>query len=302
MLHGELADGSSVVTGVFDEDIEIAGRLAAVRRRRPPIALIAGGAAAAVAIVVVVVVALRGGGGAGDPPAGRTRGNAIGEPTTGVIAATGEVPAATAGDHGSGAETSTPVDEPARVAVAGAASGARSGSGERRDGEVGAGDGDAEGSGEASAATDGAGDGSAIVAPTAAEPAAAHPAPPKRVAAARTLGGKKVVLEYDTAPKATPKQPAKKGDDSASIASARNAYLSGNRRLFAGDAEGAIRLYRQALAIYPGYVAGYRGLGLAYAQKGDKANALRAFRTYIRAVPAAKDVPLIRKRVAALQR
>ena len=122
-----------------------------------------------------------------------------------------------------------------------------------------------------------------------------------------TLGGKKVVLEYDTGGAATKDKkptpiPATVKDDSAAIGAARITYFSGNRKLYAGDADAAIKLYRQALAVYPGYVAGYRGLGLAYAQKGDKANALKAFRTYIGAVPAAKDVPLIRKRITTLQR
>ena len=112
------------------------------------------------------------------------------------------------------------------------------------------------------------------------------------------------MLEYDTA--APPKEPAKpvapKGDDSASIGAARITYFNGNRKLFAGDADGAIKLYKQALAVYPGYVAGYRGLGLAYAQKGDKANALKSFRTYLSAVPGAKDAALVKKRIQTLQR
>ncbi len=142
--------------------------------------------------------------------------------------------------------------------------------------------------GSAGSAGSGAGSGSAV--------------PPKRPLA--TLGGKKVVLEYDTptAPKDLPKKPAVATADDASIGAARITYYDGNRKLFAGDADAAIRLYRQALALYPGYVAGYRGLGLAYAQKGDKANALKALRTYINAVPHAKDVALVKKRIATLQR
>ena len=115
-----------------------------------------------------------------------------------------------------------------------------------------------------------------------------------------TIGGKKVVLEYDTptheAPKATP-APA---EDAAAVARARASYAAGNKRLFAGDAAGAVHAYQQALAAYPGYVAGYRGLGLAYTQQGDKAKALQAFHTYLSSVPGAKDAPLIKKRVTAL--
>jgi regulator of sirC expression with transglutaminase-like and TPR domain len=48
-------------------------------------------------------------------------------------------------------------------------------------------------------------------------------------------------------------------------------------------------------------VGGYRGLGLAYAQAGDSARALSALRTYVTAVPNARDAALIRKRIARLQ-
>jgi tetratricopeptide (TPR) repeat protein len=139
--------------------------------------------------------------------------------------------------------------------------------------------------------------------PTETPPPVAAP-PPAPVKRTPTLGGKKVVLEYDNAaPKELPKKTVPtKGDDSASIGAARITYFNGNRKLFSGDADAAIKLYKQALSVYPGYVASYRGLGLAYAQKGDKANALKAFRTYIAAVPGAKDVALVRKRIAQLQK
>jgi len=118
----------------------------------------------------------------------------------------------------------------------------------------------------------------------------------------QTLGGKQVVLEYDNQARDAQSVPnsAAKGDQSA-IAKARTSYAAGNQRLFAGDADGAIRYYRQALAYYPAYVAGYRGLGLAYAQQGNKAQALQALRTYLGSVPNAKDAGLIRKRITTLQ-
>ena len=148
--------------------------------------------------------------------------------------------------------------------------------------------------------TDGSAAGSASGSAAGSAGSAATPVAPKKPA---TLGGKKVVLEYDNqkaapAPKKTAAAPAA---DDASIAAARMTYFDGNRKLFAGDADAAIRLYRQALGMYPGYVAGYRGLVLAYAQKGDKPNALKAFRTYMTAVPTAKDIPIIKKRLAAMK-
>lgn len=82
---------------------------------------------------------------------------------------------------------------------------------------------------------------------------------------------------------------------------AKAAYAEGNQALFAGDAAGAIRAYRQALAAAPGFVAGYRGLGLAYTQQGNKAKAIDAFEKYLDAAPGANDVELIKKRIAQLK-
>ena len=110
------------------------------------------------------------------------------------------------------------------------------------------------------------------------------------------------MLDYDTPSTRAPKHMPTEPEDAAAVARARAAYASGNQRLFAGDPAGAIHGYRQALADYPNYVASYRGLGLAYAQQGDKTHALAAFATYLRIVPGAKDVPLIRKRIALLRR
>lgn len=128
------------------------------------------------------------------------------------------------------------------------------------------------------------------------------PAPPK-AKTGKTLGGKQVVLEYDSQARDTsapaPANVAK--SEQSAITKARTAYASGNQRLFAGDTNGAIKFYRQALASYPAYVAGYRGLGLAYAQQGDRSQALQAFKTYVSSVPNAKDAALIRKRIATLQ-
>jgi regulator of sirC expression with transglutaminase-like and TPR domain len=122
----------------------------------------------------------------------------------------------------------------------------------------------------------------------------------------KTLGGKRVVVEYDTSPRA-PSKPATVASTSSSppdedaISRARNAYAAGNQRLFAGDADGAIKDYRQALDAYPGYVAGYRGLGLAYEQLGDKPKALKALQTYASAAPTAKDIAIIKKRITRLR-
>jgi hypothetical protein len=135
--------------------------------------------------------------------------------------------------------------------------------------------------------------------PAATEPAPPPPSPPPRPAP--TLGGKRVVVEYDNpAHKVEPTKPAPV-DDEPAIAKARALYNAGNQRLFAGDASGAVTAYRASLTAFPGYVAGYRGLGLAYMQLGSNAEAVKALQTYVRAAPAAKDVALIKKRIAHLQ-
>lgn len=118
----------------------------------------------------------------------------------------------------------------------------------------------------------------------------------------RKHGSKKLVNDYSTRTNeaAMPGLVAQAAED-PEIGLARTAYLSGNQQLFAGDAAGAIRAYRESLSIYPGYVGGYRGLGLAYAQLGDNQNALEAFQMYVDTVPGAKDVALIKKRILRLQ-
>jgi hypothetical protein len=128
-------------------------------------------------------------------------------------------------------------------------------------------------------------------------PVVARPSPPPEP----TLGGQKVVLEYDHGPTATTAAPTQAGNTEA-VSTARAEYLDGNQKLFAGDTRGAIAAFKAALANYPGYVAGYRGLGLAYDQAGDTADALKALQTYVSTVPDARDVPILKKRIQSLQR
>jgi tetratricopeptide (TPR) repeat protein len=113
-----------------------------------------------------------------------------------------------------------------------------------------------------------------------------------------------VVLEYDdkTTAAPVPAPAAATSEDPAQVARAREAYHRGNQKLFSGDTDGALAAYRESLKIYPGYVAGYRGLGLAYAEAGKREEALDAFRTYVKTVPAARDIPLIKKRIERLEK
>jgi tetratricopeptide (TPR) repeat protein len=91
------------------------------------------------------------------------------------------------------------------------------------------------------------------------------------------------------------------GEDPNVVARARDAYHRGNNKLFSGDTSAALDLYRESIKIYPGYVAGYRGLGLGYEAAGNVPEALKAFHTYVRTVPRAVDTPLIRKRIDRLE-
>jgi len=201
---------------------------------------------------------------------------------------------ATADTNGSGTrteDTNTGEAGPQQVVKSGGEtgeSGSESGSGES---------GETNEAGSGSATTEGSTEGA-----TAGSAAKTGGAKAPKSGGGKTLGGKQVVLEYDTQARTAESVPnnASKSDQGA-ISKARQSYAAGNTRLFAGDADGAIRYYKQALGYYPAYVAGYRGLGLAYAQQGNKPAAVQAFRTYVSSVPGAKDAPLIRKRITTLQ-
>jgi hypothetical protein len=140
----------------------------------------------------------------------------------------------------------------------------------------------------------------AMPAPTpsaAVEPVAPSPKSPvkKPIATRRIMRNRKpVVVDYDK----HPSSPAAGGDQA--LAQARDAYSIGNQHLFAGENREAITAYRRALSIYPSYAAGYRGLGLAFAELDDKPAALAAFKTYVKLAPTAKDVALIKKRIRSL--
>ncbi len=89
------------------------------------------------------------------------------------------------------------------------------------------------------------------------------------------------------------------GGDPEKSAKAQAAYKTGNQKLYAGDANGAIIAYRQVIAM--GSASGYRGLGLSYAQQGDTANAIAAFKKYLQMSPKAADAAVIKRRLTALQ-
>jgi eukaryotic-like serine/threonine-protein kinase len=120
--------------------------------------------------------------------------------------------------------------------------------------------------------------------------------PAKPLVAMRRISrrAKPVVVDYDKKPSSSPL------DVDEALAQARAAYSIGNQHLFAGEGSEAVAAYRRALSVYPSYAAGYRGLGLAFAQQGDKPSAIAAFKTYVKLAPSAKDVALIEKRIRNL--
>ncbi|HEY1811150.1 MAG TPA: hypothetical protein VGG74_02280 [Kofleriaceae bacterium] len=133
-------------------------------------------------------------------------------------------------------------------------------------------------------------------------PAAAIEAvtPPTNVPAKKSVATRRfsrsrkpVVVDYD-------KKPSSPLDVDEALAQARAAYANGNQHLFAGEGREAVAEYRRALSDYPSYAAGYRGLGLAFAQLDDKPAAIAAFKTYVKLAPTAKDVALIQKRIRNL--
>jgi Flp pilus assembly protein TadD len=83
--------------------------------------------------------------------------------------------------------------------------------------------------------------------------------------------------------------------------SARAAYELGTQKLAAGDTVGAIATFHAALHYDPYHAPSMRGLGQAYAQRGEKANAAAAFEQYLRFAPNAADAAAIQKRIAELR-
>jgi len=94
--------------------------------------------------------------------------------------------------------------------------------------------------------------------------------------------------------------PVETEDGEPATARARAAYNAGNQALFDGKSDAAIRAYRQALSAAPTFAPGFRGLGLAFAQRGDSGSAVMALRVYLNMAPHAKDAPLIKQRIADL--
>jgi regulator of sirC expression with transglutaminase-like and TPR domain len=81
---------------------------------------------------------------------------------------------------------------------------------------------------------------------------------------------------------------------------AAEAYQRGNAKLLAGAPVEAIFAFSDALKLNPKDAQSQRGLGMAYAQAGSAAQAVRHYNLYLKAVPNAPDRELIQKRIDQL--
>jgi len=108
-------------------------------------------------------------------------------------------------------------------------------------------------------------------------------------------------VDYDGQAAPDPSRPSVSSTEGYDLEAAREAYRQASAKYWYGDFAGAEALYKKALSAYPGYAAGYRGLGLVYARRGDNAQAVQAFTKYLTMAPNARDVAEIRKRISLLQ-
>ena len=100
-------------------------------------------------------------------------------------------------------------------------------------------------------------------------------------------------------PKAEPKSAAGKPNEE-DYRRANEAYQRGNSKLFQGNTSGAITDFNEALKLNPKDAASQRGLGLAYAQTGNNAEALKHLKLYLKVSPKANDRSIIEKRIDQL--
>jgi tetratricopeptide (TPR) repeat protein len=81
---------------------------------------------------------------------------------------------------------------------------------------------------------------------------------------------------------------------------ANEAYERGNAKLFQGNTAEAIADFNRALRLNPKDPTIHRGLGLAYAQSGKSAEAVKHLKLYLKASPKANDRAIIEKRIDQL--
>jgi hypothetical protein len=133
---------------------------------------------------------------------------------------------------------------------------------------------------------------------------AEKPAPAEKPAHAEKTGHAEKAPPAEK-PKAEPAQPeaksptGKPSEDDYRRAS--EAYERGNAKLFQGSAAEAIAEFTHALKLNPKDPAIHRGLGLAFAQSGKSAEAVKHLKLYLKASPKATDRSIIEKRIDQLR-
>jgi TolA-binding protein len=270
-VPGEAAASAAAAQKAWLEEAVIS------RRRRTRVASIIGGAVLLIASVVLAVVLTRSG---PEPAAGRVG------PTGGAPDGAATVAATVARDAGppptSQASRRPPLDLARAVTAA-----------------------------DAGAPAISAVDAAPVVTP-AVEPA--HPAKPAGDVHVAAAHRKRVPVVVDYEPPAPRRRPEKVAPAPApkpspgptptttgpDLEAAREAYRHATQRYWYGDFGAAEALYRKSLAAYPGYAAGYRGLGLLYARRGDNKRAVDAYNRYLRMAPGARDAGQIRERLGKL--
>ena len=145
--------------------------------------------------------------------------------------------------------------------------------------------------------------------------AAEKPAPAERpvspkVAASPKAAVEKPVAEKVPAPSEPAAPPPEKTQTEAAPPAAKSAsnktqeaseaYQRGNAKLLNGALPEAIAAFSEALKFNPKDPQSQRGLGMAYAQSGNAAQAVRHFKLYLKALPSAPDRALIEKRINQL--
>ncbi len=91
---------------------------------------------------------------------------------------------------------------------------------------------------------------------------------------------------------------APSGGDKVQLAA--EAFQRGNAKLLSGALPEAIAAFSEAIKLNPKDAQSERGLGLAYAESGNTAQAVRHLKLYLKAVPGAPDRALIEKRIGQL--
>jgi Flp pilus assembly protein TadD len=133
--------------------------------------------------------------------------------------------------------------------------------------------------------------------------------PQKPLAAPKPAVEKPVTEKVRTASEPATPKPEKKLAEVAPPAAkpagnkaqeAAEAYQRGNAKLLSGALPEAIAAFSEAVKLNPKDAQSQRGLGLAYAQSGNAAQAVRHLRLYLKASPNAPDRALMEKRIDQL--